>query len=48
LTVLPSLGLLTLNALTAADSGIPIQCEYFGTWGFGQIIKYNKSIQKNT
>ena len=43
----PSLGLITLNALTAADSVIiPIQCEYFALEGLGKLLNTIKSIQK--
>lgn len=43
----PSLGLLTLNALTAANSVIiPIQCEYFALEGLGKLLNTIKSIQK--
>jgi chromosome partitioning protein len=42
----PSLGLLTLNALTAADSVIiPIQCD-FALEGLGKLLNTIKSIQK--
>jgi len=44
----PSLGLLTLNVLTAADSVIiPIQCEYYALEGLSQLLNTVKLVQKN-
>ena len=41
----PSLGLITLNALTASNSVIiPIQCEYFALEGLGKLLNTIKSI----
>ena len=43
----PSLGLITINALTAADSVIiPIQCEYFALEGLGKLLNTIKNVQK--
>ncbi len=43
----PSLGLITLNALTAANAVIiPIQCEYYALEGLGKLLNTIKSVQK--
>lgn len=44
----PSLGLLTINTLTAADSVlIPIQCEYYALEGLSQLLNTIKLVQDN-
>ena len=44
----PSLGLLTINALTASNSIIiPIQCEYYALDGLSQLLNTIRLVQKN-
>src|SRR5205809_356434 len=44
----PSLGLITLNMLTAADSVlIPIQCEYYALEGLSQLLNTVKLVQRS-
>ena len=43
----PSLGLITINALTSSDSVIiPIQCEYYALEGLGKLLNTIKGVQK--
>ena len=44
----PSLGILTINSLTAADSVlIPIQCEYYALEGLSQLLNSIRLVQKH-
>ncbi len=45
----PSIGLLTLNALNAANSAlVPIQCEYFALEGLSQLISIIKKVKQSS
>ncbi len=44
----PSLNILTINALTAADTVlVPIQCEYYALEGLNQVLKTVELVKKN-
>lgn len=44
----PSLGFLTVNALTAADAVlVPLQCEYYALEGLSQLLKTIKAVKRN-